>query len=1065
MMCRQNVWRMWAGVASLVLAAAVCARGGDSVGYRGINAGGHFAGEGLLKEWPEGGPAPLWSKYVGTGFAGPLVQDGKVYVIGGNPARLYVFTLDGRELRTIPMGPSDWKRFSGARSTPVKHGNLVLGQMPNSTVYAVNVDTGATEWTLNAWKEIGSGTGNMGWGAPESPMLHKNLYILNPSSRDPAMPGIAALDAGTGKVAWMLPGRKPSPENPGDRYSQGNTSGALIMHNGRAILVAQTWYYVFCLDAETGERLWEFPSGPGEGGMTPIYGDGYLLCSPPGRLHMLKLNADASDYDVLWTLPGGVPSYSHGVILDGRLYVFGGDEPELEAGKQSKEAAVALLKAKPRAVKSEASGLLCLDAATGRKVHFAPAAMDHPGHWWAADGMVYAWWLTKQGGDAPTPVVTLIRPEAGGFRVAGTFAVPLNAESRGVAEVDWQINTCPVICDGRLFLRYGSLYVYDLRIEQPSYGWRGDGAGLTENTVPPVRWSGTANVKWTCTLPGEACSGPAAQNGRAYVQTTAGLACVQEGQVSWTGDLPAKVSSAAGPTPAVCGDRVYAAAGGTVACFDAGGRRVWRVDVAPASGGPATSSPMLCEDLAVVQGRELTALNVADGTVAWRLASPKGTTPGTPARIRLDDGLVLFTSWGAAVRAADGRALAVGLPAIATGSPVAAGRTVYYCGSAKPGAPSVAAAYRLPARAGEAIAVEPLWRRQLDFACDGSPLVDADLLYAVDTTQVLHVLDADTGEPVYRRPLTPDDERRLGARAGGDLMKAGGALYAANLGPRARTVVFEPGREFRGVWEYAVKDAAPGNPAFELEMQYVAAGNRLYGIGGATPAEPVAPRVSAVAPVAALDGAGNLPVSAFVSDAAPTNWVVVGPLAPRSVEQDFLAAWGGASNAVVTAGRELALAGKTYAARALTDEWFTHDQFTAGKNAIDVSAVVHREWHTTACLFSVIEFDAERVVEFRLPTPGGVMWNPTSRLETRAWLAGRPLPDGAMLRVARGRYPLMLQVGVGDCDTWGKIWMAPRFTDVTEAAAEAERRYANALADWRAVQADAGKLFVVGEKE
>jgi outer membrane protein assembly factor BamB len=974
-----------------------------------------------------------------------------------------VFTLDGELLQTIAMGSTGWKRYTGARSTPLKYGSLVLGQMPSSQIYAVDLETEEARWSVNAWKDFGSGKGSLGWGVAESPVRHKDFYVFSPCSRDSKTPGIVALDARTGKAAWELPGRA----NEGERYSAGNSGSGLFRHNGRATIAHQTWYYLVCIDADTGKLLWEIPTGKGDGGMTPVYGEGFLFNSAAGRMMMLKLNADGSDYEPLWTAFDCDRAYSHAVISGGRLYLFGLDTFAAESGKQSKDEFLDRVKGGARGGVAKATGLLCLDAATGAKLAFqpTPTPCEQAGHWWAADGMLYAWWLTKEGEGSLKPTLALIRPTATGLDVVSSFVLTPDKESAGVSELNWQINTCPAISDGRLFLRYGSLYVYDLRTEQPAYGWRGDGAGRTENAIPPVRWSRHDNLAWSCALPGRALSAAAVRNGAAWVMTEAGLACVREGRVAWTAALKPAGGGAPEPTPVARENRVYAATGsGTLACFEADGKEVWKVSVTPGDAARPMGSPVLCGDLLVIQGRDLEARRVSDGSPAWRVAAPVGAVAHTPARVRLNDGVVLFTAWGAAIRVSDGKVLGGGLPTLADASPVAADGAVLYCGAKTAGRPAAAAVYRLPASAGDALKVQPAWERQLDFAADGAALADGDLFYVLDAVHVLHVLDAATGATVYRQSLIPESEKPGALRAGGDLMKAGGMLYAVNLGARGRTVVFEPGRVFRKVWEYGVKDPAPANPAFEMERQYVCRGNVLHAIAGKTPCEPVALEVRQLPPAAAPAQMTDLPVSALQADVTPTNWVAIGPFSPRSVEKDFLAELGGRSNSLLRTGTEVVRGGKTHQARPLTtNDWYCGGHFTAGMNAIDVSAVVKREWNRTAYLFTAVDVDAERALEFRLLTPGGVLWNTKERLEARAWLAGRPVRDGAVFEVSKGRYPLLLQVGVGTCDEWGKIWMAPRFADVTERVAEQRRRHAAAAARWPRYVEELKGLFVLGE--
>jgi outer membrane protein assembly factor BamB len=549
--------------------------------------------------------------------------------------------------------------------------------------------------------------------------------------------------------------------------------------------------------------------------------------------------------------------------------------------------------------------------------------------------------------------------------------------------------------------------------------------------------------------------------------TGGGLVCVRQGKVAWSAALTPGEGDGGTPepTPIAREEQVYAAAGGgALACFDSAGKQAWKTDVAPNVSGPPMSSPVLCEDLVIVQGRDLEAHRVKDGSLAWRLTPPAGSEARTPVRTRIEDGIVLFTSWGAAARASDGKVLADGFPRLTAGSPVAGDKAVYFCGSAAADEPSVAAAYRLPRRFGDALQPDRLWERRLGFTCDGPALADRGLLYLVDTAQTLHVLDAATGAAVYEQALTPDSGKRAAARAGGDLILAGGALYAANLGSSRRTVIFEPGRAFRKVWEYAVHEAT-ANPAFEMQNQYLCAGNTLYAVGGRTPTEPTAPKVPSVAPAPALDSAADLPLGAFRSDATPANWVVVGPFKPRSLDTDFLAGLGGVSNATLKAGQEVAHRGQAYTARTLgTNEWFTVQRFTAGIHSIDVTKAAGREPDRTICFFTVVEFDSERALEYRFLSPNAGLWNPKSRVDARAWIAGRPIEEGAVFRVGKGRYPLMLQVGVGECEGWGTVWIAPRFADVTERETQRQRNYERTAAEWPRYLADRDRLFVLGEQ-
>ena len=46
--------------------------------FLGPNRDGVYAGPALADSWPEDGPARVWTKRVGQGFAGPVVADGRL---------------------------------------------------------------------------------------------------------------------------------------------------------------------------------------------------------------------------------------------------------------------------------------------------------------------------------------------------------------------------------------------------------------------------------------------------------------------------------------------------------------------------------------------------------------------------------------------------------------------------------------------------------------------------------------------------------------------------------------------------------------------------------------------------------------------------------------------------------------------------------------------------------------------------------------------------------------------------------------------------------------------------
>lgn len=97
--------------------------------YLGHDRNSTSSQKGILRTWPENGPEVLWTVDVGIGFGGPVIKDGKVYLLDredkvSDIMRCFDFNT-GKELWRFSYDAPGTAMFPGSRSVPAVDGNYV----------------------------------------------------------------------------------------------------------------------------------------------------------------------------------------------------------------------------------------------------------------------------------------------------------------------------------------------------------------------------------------------------------------------------------------------------------------------------------------------------------------------------------------------------------------------------------------------------------------------------------------------------------------------------------------------------------------------------------------------------------------------------------------------------------------------------------------------------------------------------------------------------------------------------------------------------------------------------
>jgi hypothetical protein len=380
--------------------------------WRGPDNTGKSAETGLMKQWPEDGPALIWKATgIGTGFSSTCVAGGSLYTTGsiGDETIVTALGLDGK-IRWQAKNGAAWKKSSpGSRSTPTVEGDRLYTINPHGDVVCLKTTDGSQVWGLSLKEKFGGR--NITWGLAESLLIDGDNVIVSPGGPAAAL---AALNKATGETVWVCKGK-------GDKPSY---SSAVIFECGGIRQICQmTAVGVIGVDAKTGALLWSHPHKTSWDANIPdpIYHDGQVFIDSGygsgGAMLMLAVEGGKVSASVVWKTKA-LDNHHGGIILhDGYLY------GSTHKGKW-----------------------VCLEWTTGKTMYSADGVGK--GSVTFAEGMLYTY--SEKG------KMGIVKATPDAHEVVSQFRVP-----KGGGGPHW---AHPVVAGGRLYLRHAdALFAYDIK--------------------------------------------------------------------------------------------------------------------------------------------------------------------------------------------------------------------------------------------------------------------------------------------------------------------------------------------------------------------------------------------------------------------------------------------------------------------------------------------------------------------------------------------------------------------------------------------------------------------------
>lgn len=298
--------RLWTAI---IFAGLLCAQtptlADDWHQWRGVDRRGVWHESGILDRFPDEGLAVRWRVPIHSGYAGPAVADGRVFVLDW-VSDVQTRTMDGTE-RLLALDETtgailwthEWHtsyrmlqpiNATGPRATPTVDGDRVYVLGATGMLVCLDVATGNRLWHKDYVAEYD--TYIPPWGLSSAPLVDGDRLIALVGGEPDAL--VVAFDKRTGAEIWRsLAVESDVGHGQPVIYEAGGTRQLIVWHPSA----------LSSLDPETGDLFWEqeWETQDGVTVGTPVRSGNYLLVSQLyyGSL-MMRLSTDQPSARLLW---------------------------------------------------------------------------------------------------------------------------------------------------------------------------------------------------------------------------------------------------------------------------------------------------------------------------------------------------------------------------------------------------------------------------------------------------------------------------------------------------------------------------------------------------------------------------------------------------------------------------------------------------------------------------------------------------------------------------------------------------------------------------------------------
>ncbi|MBT4622726.1 MAG: PQQ-binding-like beta-propeller repeat protein, partial [Verrucomicrobia bacterium] len=233
----------------------------------GPRADGTSSETGLLSAWPSGGPKVIWKKQIGTGYSAPSIRDGRLVLFHRIGNEQIVEALDAKTAKPIwrHASPTRYRDpfgyNNGPRCTPLLTEKHCYTFGAEGVLLCLDIKTGKPVWQRKTAEDFQVKEAFFGVGA--SPVIEGDLLIVMVGGQPNST--MVALNKDTGKTVWQSAGRdtwqgKPAIGWPGEPLVRwqgteklaGYATPTLATIHGKRTLLSLTRQGLVSMDPKTG---------------------------------------------------------------------------------------------------------------------------------------------------------------------------------------------------------------------------------------------------------------------------------------------------------------------------------------------------------------------------------------------------------------------------------------------------------------------------------------------------------------------------------------------------------------------------------------------------------------------------------------------------------------------------------------------------------------------------------------------------------------------------------------------------------------------------------------------